>query len=404
MGETGTGKELAAQAVHKHSARAAAPFVAVNCAAIPDSLFESELFGYERGAFTGAHARHEGKLAQANGGTVFLDEIGDMSPYAQAKLLRAVEDRRVERLGGNGGISVNVRVVAATNQPLERMVGDGRFRRDLYFRLGVTRVTLPPLRERLEDLASLAAHFLKQLNRAMGRSLTRFAPDAAALLAQYDWPGNVREFRNLIEAVAVEKYTGEIGSRDLPEWFTALVCGSSAPPAERDRIMDALESSRWNKSKAASRLRWSRMTLYRKMAQYSISGGGADIVEQVQNNQAKPDNRSACANCEHGKLNRNPRKRGSPPARKEAEVSRKSRQRPAIASCPQNSALAAPCPAAREGAWSRHSAVPSRKSAFTRMKRRATSQASSGQALSPSAMTSSLDAASFSPGHRSATA
>jgi len=296
MGETGTGKELAAQAVHKHSARAAAPFVAVNCAAIPDSLFESELFGYERGAFTGAHARHEGKLAQANGGTVFLDEIGDMSPYAQAKLLRAVEERRVERLGSSGGININVRVVAATNQPLERMVGDGRFRRDLYFRLGVTRVTLPPLRERLEDLASLTTHFLKQLNRTMGRSLTRFAPDAAALLAQYDWPGNVREFRNLIEAVAVEKYTGEIGSRDLPEWFTALVSGSSAPPAERDRILDALESSRWNKSKAASRLRWSRMTLYRKMAQYSISGGGADLMEQAETNQAKPGNRSACAN------------------------------------------------------------------------------------------------------------
>jgi len=296
MGETGTGKELAAQAVHKHSARAAAPFVAVNCAAIPDSLFESELFGYERGAFTGAHARHEGKLTQANGGTVFLDEIGDMSPYAQAKLLRAVEDRRVERLGGNGGINVDVGVVAATNQPLERMVADGRFRRDLYFRLGVTRITLPPLRERLEDLASLAAHFLKQLNRAMGRNLTRFAPDAAALLAQYEWPGNVREFRNLIEAVAVEKYTGEIASRDLPEWFTALVGASSAVPAERDRILNALESSRWNKSKAASRLRWSRMTLYRKMALHSISGGGAGIVEKIKNNQAKPDNRSACAN------------------------------------------------------------------------------------------------------------
>ena len=203
-GETGTGKELVAEQIHRSSRRSRHPFVCVNCTAVPDSLLESELFGYERGAFTGATGLNRGKFELANGGTLFLDEIGDMSPYAQAKILRAVEGKEVHRLGGQRSVPLDIRIIAATNQDLERSVADGRFRSDLYFRLNVARLHLPPLRDRKQDLGPLCEHYFQELNQQLGRNLGGFTADLYKDLLQYDWPGNVRELRNLVEAVFIE--------------------------------------------------------------------------------------------------------------------------------------------------------------------------------------------------------
>lgn len=268
-GETGTGKELAARTIHESSTRAAAPFVAINCAAIPDALFESEMFGSERGAFTGAVTRREGKLVEASGGTVLLDEIGEMPLLAQAKLLRTIETKQVVRLGGSAGVPLNLRFLAATNRPLEDMVKNGTFRADLFFRLAVTRVELPPLRQRREDIAELAAHFISDLNRRMRGQIEGFTGAALSRLACHDWPGNVRELKNLMEALAVETDRGTIGEESFPAWFGGGVADVGVD--ERTAIVAALEELRWNKSKAAAKLRWSRMTLYRKLAQHKIA-------------------------------------------------------------------------------------------------------------------------------------
>ncbi len=273
-GETGTGKDLVAELIHRNSRRARGPFVCINCAAFPDSLLESELFGHDRGAFTGASAARQGRLEAANRGTIFLDEIGEMSACAQAKILRAIEAREVQRLGSNGNIPLDVRIVAATNQNLSRMVADRTFRNDLFFRLNVARVDLPPLRERKEDIPLLISWCVRELNRRSGKSVD--GPTEAALqkLMRHDWPGNVRELKNLVEAIFIAPPASRIDLRDLPAWFDPVEMPSSAPRGDRELLIEVLRSERWNKSKAAERLKWSRMTLYRKMAKFGIDEDG----------------------------------------------------------------------------------------------------------------------------------
>lgn len=271
-GETGTGKELAAEMVHRASLRRSKPLVSVNCAAIPESLVESELFGHERGAFTGAHAAREGKFQLAEGGTVFLDEIGDMDLGSQAKLLRAIETKEVHSLGSTGGMRINVRIVAATNQDPEQLVREKRFRNDLYFRLNVARVHLAPLRERKEDLRPLVQHSIDELNRRFGYDVEGCSPEAWSLLDRYDWPGNVRELKNLLEATYIGLSSSTIVPRDFPEAFhRRLDALDSVEGGERERLIAILSATNWNKSKAAEALHWSRMTLYRKLAKYHLA-------------------------------------------------------------------------------------------------------------------------------------
>jgi len=229
-GESGTGKELVARAIHEASRRRDGRFVALNCGALPPELVESELFGHARGAFTGADRDREGLFETASGGTLFLDEIGDLALPAQAKLLRALEDRAVRRLGENRTRPVDVRLIAATNRPLERMVQDGTFREDLLYRLRVIQIDIPPLRERREDIVPLAIHFIHELAARHGRKVEDLAPDARRALLAYDWPGNVRELRNAIERAVVLADGPALTAADLP----ASVTGADAPlrPAE----------------------------------------------------------------------------------------------------------------------------------------------------------------------------
>lgn len=199
LGESGTGKELVARAVYQHSRRAAGPFLAINCAAIPETLLESELFGHEKGAFTGADRKRIGKFEQCSGGTLFLDEIGDMTPLTQAKVLRVLQDGRFERVGGNETVRTDVRVIAATNRDLAQMVAAGEFRGDLYYRLGIVTITVPPLRERIEDLPLLVEHFLKRFSPEMGKDVYRIAPEALEVLGRHSWPGNIRELQSVLK-------------------------------------------------------------------------------------------------------------------------------------------------------------------------------------------------------------
>jgi DNA-binding NtrC family response regulator len=271
VGETGTGKELAAGFVHSLSRRAARPFVSVNCAAIPDTLLESELFGYEKGAFTGANTTFHGKLQQADGGTIFLDEIGDMSLIAQAKVLRAFESKAVYRLGGRTPVSADVRLIAATNADLTAATADHRFRPDLYFRLNVAQIQLPALRERREDIPLLVDHVARECCARYNRHQD-VSRDAVKQLASYAWPGNVRELRNVIEATFVNSRARWLSWSDFPSQFRGQMGAPLEKPAdnERERLLGALAETHWNKSKAASRLHWSRMTLYRKLAKYRV--------------------------------------------------------------------------------------------------------------------------------------
>jgi len=269
-GETGTGKELVAKLIHRNSPRAEKALVCINCAAIPDTLLESELFGFERGAFTGANTARDGNLKSADGGTAFLDEIGDMSLYAQAKILRAIETREIYRLGGGKPQYVDFRVVAATNCDLDSLSQDGRFRRDLFFRLNVARIHLSPLRERPEDLLPLANHFRLEFNRSFGRNTLGFTQRSEQAILNYSWPGNVRELRNIVEASFIT-LDPQCQWVEMPDFFCGAVESKDAPEAgEEDRIRKALTESGWNKSKAADILSWSRMTLYRKMDRYGI--------------------------------------------------------------------------------------------------------------------------------------
>jgi DNA-binding NtrC family response regulator len=270
-GETGTGKELAAQFIHRASARRDKPLVCINCAAIPDSLIESELFGYERGAFTGAICKTAGQLERAEGGTVFLDEVGEMSPLAQAKILRAIEGKEISRLGGRSSIRLNVRFVAATNQNLEKLAGEDRFRRDLFFRLNIVSLHLPSLRERQQDLPDLFHYYIADMNRRFKRSVAGFTDEAYNFLLNYAWPGNIRELRNLVEAIYVNLPPQEIEQIDLPaEFLRKLNAAAGTPASERDLLLSALLCTQWNKSKAARQLNWSRMTIYRKIAKYRL--------------------------------------------------------------------------------------------------------------------------------------
>jgi DNA-binding NtrC family response regulator len=272
LGETGTGKELVAELLHRNGPRSTRPFICINTAAIPDSLLENELFGHERGAFTGATSNQVGKLAAANGGTLFLDEIGDVSLPVQAKLLRAIENKVLHRLGGTDSIRFDARIVSATNTNLEQAASDGRFRQDLYYRLNVVRVELPPLRDRVDDIPQLVVHYLQRFNKELGRSVRGLSQGAMDTLCAYRWPGNVRELRNVIEALLVNLAPETRGIVDVPpEVMRQLATAMRAPASERERLLSALTATNWNKSRAARQLRCSRMTLYRKMEQHKVA-------------------------------------------------------------------------------------------------------------------------------------
>jgi transcriptional regulator with PAS, ATPase and Fis domain len=266
-GDTGTGKELVAQMIHLNSQRSAFPMVSLNCAAIPDTLIEAELFGHEKGAFTGAWRRSEGRIAEANHGTLFLDEVGEMNLYAQAKLLRALEMRQVQRLGASGATQVDVRVVAATNQNLEQLVSAGRFRKDLFFRLNVAKITLPALTARRSDIPVLARHFLTSLGKLYARPPLDLTEQAWDVTRRYEWPGNVRELKNAIEFALIHQPWPHIAVEHLPE---NIQQATEIAGDDRGRILEVLQGTNWNKSEAAKQLHWSRMTLYRKMSRYAI--------------------------------------------------------------------------------------------------------------------------------------
>jgi DNA-binding NtrC family response regulator len=270
-GATGSGKECVAQAIHANGPRAAHPFVAVNCAALPDALIESELFGHERGAFTGAIASCIGHFGRANRGTLFLDEIGEMSAHAQAKLLRALESHCVQPIGAPHPVPVDVRVIAATNQPLETLLGRNRFRPDLYYRLNVVRIDLPPLKDRPEDIPLLLGHAIERLNARDHGDVGGPDAELLACLRAHDWPGNVRELNNLVEAIFISPPRGQVHLRDLPPVFQQMFQQyHGALTSERDRLIGALEETHWNKAEAARQLNWSRMTIYRKLAKYHL--------------------------------------------------------------------------------------------------------------------------------------
>jgi transcriptional regulator with GAF, ATPase, and Fis domain len=281
LGESGTGKDVAAQALHQQGPRAERPFVAVNCAALTETLLESELFGHEKGAFTDAHATHVGKFELAEGGTLLLDEIGDMSPGGQAKLLRVLEQKVITRVGGTQNIPVNVRVVAATNANLAELVREKKFRQDLYYRLSVVTVEIPPLRERPEDILPLAEFFLKQFCRDAGRPLLAFSPEAEKRMQMHGWPGNVRELRNLMERIAYLNASDRIEVDDLAfilspqrDPFDDLSDGVSLTDAtakfQREYIRRAVGRMQGNMSDAAEYLGLHRSNLYRKMRQLGM--------------------------------------------------------------------------------------------------------------------------------------
>jgi DNA-binding NtrC family response regulator len=270
-GETGTGKELAAEYIHHKSPRSNRPFICVNCAALPESLVESELFGYDRGAFTGAFAYKKGKFEMASGGSVFLDEIGDMTKYAQAKILRTIESKEFFHLGGKRSIPMKARVIAATNQDPERLMTEGNFRKDLYYRLNVARVHMPPLRKRKEDIPYLVEHAIRRFNHQFSREAEGLTDEAMVCLFRYDWPGNVRELLNLMEAAYINLPTRKVSYIDLPKpIYKQLKMIHTPSKDERKKIIATLLETNWNKSTAAQKLNWSRMTLYRKIEKYNI--------------------------------------------------------------------------------------------------------------------------------------
>jgi DNA-binding NtrC family response regulator len=270
-GETGTGKELAAGVIHMKSARCKKPFVCINCAALPESLVESELFGYEPGAFTGAISQKPGKFELAGGGTVFLDEIGDMNHYAQAKILRSLESKEFFHLGGQCPVAFDARIIAATNKDPVQLIEEKKMREDLYYRLNVARVHLPPLRERKDDIPSLILHALKRLNRKFGCNILGLTDDAMASLIRYDWPGNIRELFNLLEVVYINLPSRPVDFIDLPQPVKMQMKATRMHTIdERKKIVSTLVKTNWNKSTAAQKLNWSRMTLYRKMTKYNI--------------------------------------------------------------------------------------------------------------------------------------
>jgi two-component system nitrogen regulation response regulator NtrX len=296
-GENGTGKELVAREIHSNSRRKELPFVAVNCAAIPEELIESELFGHEKGAFTGATQQKRGKFDQANGGTLFLDEIGDMSLKTQAKVLRILQEQKFERVGGNQTIQVDVRVVAATNKNLPEAIKNNLFREDLYYRLAVIPISVPPLRRRVEDIPALLKHYFETFAREQGREPKKISEDALQILKHYSWPGNVRELRNLVERLSIMCRGGTVMIEDIPaeildavaknpletETETADPGGPAIPlplsaglkeaknQFEREFIIHKLKENDWNISKTAQVLDIERAHLHRKIKALKIS-------------------------------------------------------------------------------------------------------------------------------------
>jgi two-component system, NtrC family, response regulator AtoC len=278
-GETGTGKELIAKAVHNLSPRKNGPFIAVHAAALPSTLLESELFGHEKGAFTGAVERRIGRFELADRGTLFLDEIGELEPLMQVKLLRVLEEHAFERVGGAKTLQVDVRLVAATNRNLKKLVNEGKFRDDLFYRLSVVAVDLPPLRERREDIPLLVKSFLDEVNRENGKQVREVTPEALNLLLAYDWPGNVRELRNVIEQMVVLARAERLTVRDVPPQvrgaadltkISVVRTGMTVEEAERQLIMQALKETDGNRTQAARKIGISRRTLHRKLKQYGL--------------------------------------------------------------------------------------------------------------------------------------
>lgn len=289
VGESGSGKELIANAIHQHSPRSARRFVALNCGAIPGEILEAELFGHERGAFTGAHQRRVGKIEAADGGTLLLDEISELSPDLQVKLLRVLEERRITRVGGNEEIAVDFRLLAATNRNLEEEVEQGRFRRDLYYRLKVVTVELPPLRQRPEDIPPLVNHFVALFNNRLGREVRRVTPAALAALKRHRWPGNVRELRNVVENMVLFAAGEEVGVEDLPEEYRApeqRVARAVEPlmewgprrmeEIEREAILQTLAYTGGHRARAAQLLDIGLRTLQRKLKEYGVVGAATD--------------------------------------------------------------------------------------------------------------------------------
>ena len=277
IGESGTGKELIARAIHYASERADRPFITIDCATIPSELMESELFGHEKGAFTGAQERKTGLLEQANLGTVFLDEIGELDLQLQKKLLRFLQEREILRVGGGSRIKLNVRIVAATNKDLEQEVREKRFREDLYYRLNVVTIKLPPLRERKDDIPLLAGHFLEKVNRIEGKLITGFEEGAMEAMLAYDWPGNVRELENAVERAAILCPGLTIGVKQLPTKIAALTRGEREPidemnllDTEKRLIIRALTNTSWNQSRAAEVLGITRKQLRTKMKNFGL--------------------------------------------------------------------------------------------------------------------------------------
>lgn len=293
LGESGTGKTMTARAIHQQSARRGKPFVEVACGSLPDSLLESELFGHMAGSFTGATGDKMGKFLAADGGTIFLDEMATASPSLQVKLLRVLQDREFEPVGGNKTHKVDVRVILATNADLEEMVAKGEFRQDLYYRINVITLTQPPLRERIGDIPLLLEHFLREFNSQNGKHIEGFSEAAVQLLQRYNWPGNVRELVNIVERSVVLAKSNMIGTEDLPEALrrqaAAPEFGNSRANAtplkaalanpERQILLEALESHGWNRQNTAKALGINRTTLYKKMKKFSI-----DFDKQMQAN------------------------------------------------------------------------------------------------------------------------
>jgi two-component system response regulator AtoC len=279
-GESGTGKELIAQALHQASPRAQEPFIAVHCAALSETLLESEIFGHERGAFTGATERRIGRFESANGGTLFLDEISEISAVTQVKLLRFLETKAIERVGGQKPVELDVRLVAATNRDLEKMVKEGKFREDLFFRLNVVRLVLPPLRQRPEDIPLLLGHYLKLFAEENGSPLITLEAGALRALQAYPWPGNIRELRNFCENLVVTRRGGSVSEYDLDPKYSGTATGGAAVPGtplvnqlsveenEKRLLREALLKVRGNRTKAAELMGISRRTLHRKLAQW----------------------------------------------------------------------------------------------------------------------------------------
>ena len=276
-GESGTGKELVAETIHKLSPRCAGPYVPINCAAVPDTLIESELFGHERGAFTGADRGREGRFESANGGTLLLDEFIEMRPDMQAKLLRVLEDGKVRRLGGSREKLVDVRVLAASNQSLQRSISEGRLREDLFYRLNVFTLELPPLRQRIEDLPLLVAHFIRQANQDHRARVEGVSAECLEVLKRHRWPGNVRELRNVIEHSVIVSKRQTISLDDLPPQYrspngkvehVSFPLGSSLDEVERELIGRTIEFAAGNKTLAARMLGLGVRTLYRRLERY----------------------------------------------------------------------------------------------------------------------------------------